>query len=105
MKIVKVVYTVKPEFAASNTDNIKLVMKDLRKINHPGISYNACLGSDGKTFTHTAFFRSPEEQKLLNDLPSFKYFQEQLTLSGPEVAPKQDLLELVGSSVDIFNNE
>jgi hypothetical protein len=105
MKIIKVVYTVKPEFAVINTDNIKLVMNDLRNINHPGISYNACLGSDGKTFTHTAFFRSDEEKKLLNDLPSFKYFQEQLKMGGLEVAPKQDLLQLVGSSVDILSNE
>jgi hypothetical protein len=105
MKIVKVVYTVNPEFAVINSDNIKLVMNDLRKINHPGISYNACLGSDRKTFTHTAFFRSAEEQKLLNELPSFKNFQEQLKMSGLEVAPKQDFLELIGSSVDILSNE
>ena len=63
---------------------------------------NSCLSSDKKTFIHTAFFESDEDQKLLNELPSFKYFQEQLKAGGFEVPPKQDLLTLVGSSTSIF---
>jgi hypothetical protein len=103
MKIVKVTYTTKAGFAQTNQANIKAVMADLQKLNHPGINYNACLGPDGKTFTHTAFFKSEEDQKLLNELPSFKHFQEQLK-PGLEVPPKQELLTLVGSSVTIFNS-
>src|SRR6266498_4745265 len=103
MKIVRVTYTTKPEFAEQNQSNIKNVMKDLQKLNHTGINYNACLGADGKTFIHTAFFKSDEDQKLLNELPSFKHFQEQLKVSGLEVPPKQELLTLVGSSINIFN--
>jgi hypothetical protein len=60
------------------------------------------MASDGKTFIHTAFFESDEDQKLLNELPSFKYFQEQLKAGGFEVPPKQELLTLVGSSVNLF---
>ncbi len=60
--------------------------------------------TDNKTFIHTAFFKSDEDQKLLNELPSFKYFQEQLKVSGLEVPPKQELLNLVGSSNNIFNS-
>ena len=70
MKIVKVTYTTKAEFAEQNQSNIKNVMTDLQKLNHSGINYNACLGADGKTFTHTAFFKSDEDQKILNELPS-----------------------------------
>ncbi len=103
MKIVKVTYTTKAEFAEQNQSNIKNVMTDLQKLNHSGINYNACLGADGKTFTHTAFFKSDEDQKILNELPSFKYFQEQLKSSGPEVPPKQELLNLVGSSKNVFS--
>jgi hypothetical protein len=102
MKIVKVTYTTKAEFAEQNQSNIKNVMTDLQKLNHSGINYNACLGADGKTFTHTAFFKSDEDQKILNELPSFKHFQEQLKSSGLEVPPKQELLNLVGSSKNIF---
>lgn len=102
MKIIQVTYTTKPGFAAQNTGNIKTVMDELQQLNHPGISYSACVGADGKTFIHTAFFKSAEDQQLLNQLPSFRHFQEQLKSGGLEVPPRQELLTLVGSSVDIF---
>ena len=102
MKIVKVTYTAKAEFAEQNQGNIKKVMADLEKLNHPGINYNACLSADGKTFIHTAFFKSGDDEKLLLELPAFKHFQEQLKSAGFEVPPKQELLSLVGSSKDIF---
>ena len=104
MKVVKVTYTINAEFAEQNQSNIKNVMIDLQKLNHPGINYNACIGADSKTFIHTAFFKSDEEQKLLNELPSFKYFQEQLKANGFEIPPKQELLNLVGSSKNIFGS-
>jgi len=104
MKIVKVTYTTKAEYAEQNKSNIKNVMADLQKLNHPGINYYACLSADGKTFIHTAFFKSDDDQKLLNELPSFKHFQEQLKSGGLEVPPKQELLNLVGSSNNIFDS-
>ncbi|MDB5284917.1 MAG: hypothetical protein JWO06_3992 [Bacteroidota bacterium] len=103
MKIVKVTYTTKAEYAGQNQSNIKIVMDELQKLNHPGINYNSCLGPDGKTFIHTAFFNAEEDEKVLLNLPSFKQFQEQLKASGPEVPPKQELLNLVGTSKNIFN--
>jgi hypothetical protein len=102
MKIVKVTYTTRLEFAEQNQANIKTVMTDLQKTQPAGINYKACVGGDGKTFTHFAFFKSDEDQKYLNELPSFKHFQEQLKSSGLEVAPAQELLNLVGSSSEIF---
>src|ERR1700741_4213794 len=101
MKIVKVTYTTKAEFAEQNQSNIKNVMSDLQKLNNQGINYNACLSADNKTFIHTAFFKSDDDQKILNELPSFKYFQEQLKAGGLEVPPKQELMTLVDSSVAI----
>jgi hypothetical protein len=103
MKIVKVTYTAKAEYVEQNQANIRNVMTELRTINNPGINYNSCLGADGKTFIHTAFFKSEEDEKVLLNLPVFKHFQEQLKASGPEVPPKQELLGLVGASKDIFN--
>jgi hypothetical protein len=104
MKIVKVIYTTKPEFAAQNQANIQQVMADLQTLPHPGINYHCCLGPDGKTFTHTAFFKSDDDQKLLNELPSFQYFQVALKAAGFEAPPKQELLTLVGSSTNIFTS-
>jgi hypothetical protein len=104
MKIVKVTYTTKAEFSEQNQSNIKNVMNDLQNANHQGINYNACLSADNKTFIHTAFFKSDEDQKVLNELPSFQSFQEQLKSSGLEVPPKQELLILIGTSNNIFNS-
>jgi len=102
MKIVKVTYTTKAEFAEQNQANIKIVMDELKTLDHKGINYNACLSADDKTFIHTAFFQTEGDQQLLNDLQSFKHFQEQLRSSGLEVPPKQELLSLVGASKDVF---
>jgi len=103
MKIVKVTYTTKAEYVEQNQANISNVMTELQAINNPGINYNSCLGPDGKTFIHTAFFKSEEDEKVLLNLPVFKHFQEQLKASGPETPPKQELLGLVGTSKEIFS--
>ena len=102
MKIVKVTYTTTAEYSAQNQENIKKVMADLRELNYPGINYNTCVSADGTAFIHTAFFKSDDDQKLLNELESFKDFQVQLKASGLVMPPKQELLSLVGSSNDIF---
>ena len=104
MKIVKVTYTTKTDFSEQNQKNIKNVMTDLQNLKHQGINYNACVCTDNKTFIHTAFFQSDEDQKILNELLSFKHFQEQLKASGLEVPPKQELLTLVATSTNIFNS-
>jgi len=104
MKIVKVVYTAKAEYVEQNQNNIKNVMADLQKISNPGINYNACLSPDGKTFIHTAFFKSDEDEKMLLGLPAFKHFQEQLKANGIETPPKQEILSLVGTSTEIFKS-
>ena len=77
-------------------------MSDLQRFNYPGILYHVCLGHDDKTFIHTAFFKSEEDQRILNELPSFKYFKEQVKAGKPEIPPALEQLTLVGSSRDIF---
>ena len=105
MKIVQVTYTTTAEFADQNQTNIRAVMAELQKLKPAGVRYTTCLSADGKTFIHTAFFKSDEDQQILGELPTFKHFQEQLQASGPESLPKQELLSLVGSSYDIFDSK
>ena len=102
MKIVKVTYSAKAEFVEQNSKNIENVMNDLANLKQKGIFYHACIGADGKSFIHTAFFQSEEDHKVLNGLASFKYFQEQLKAGGFETQPQQEFLTLVGSSTEIF---
>lgn len=102
MKVISVTYTIKAGFSEQNQSNISRVMSDLQNANHQGINYHVCLSSDNKTFIHTGFFKSDEDQAILNELPSFKHFQKELKESGLEAAPKQELRTLVGSSNPIF---
>ncbi len=102
MKIIKVTYTTTRLFSEQNQLNIKTVMTDMQKINKPGINYTACLCPDDKTFIHTAFFETEEAQQTLNELPSFKEFQQALKNSGLKAAPKQELLSLIGALKNIF---
>lgn len=74
----------------------------LQLLNNPNIRYTACVCPDNKTFIHTAFFKSDDDQKVLFALHSFKNFQEQLKTSMPEVPPQNEILTLIGSSNDIF---
>ncbi len=103
MKTVRVTYTARQEYAGQNQQNIQKVMSDLQQLNHPGLLYHCCVNADGKTFVHTAFFKSEQDERVLLDLPSFKSFQQQLMASGPEVPPKQELPAFVGSSHNMFN--
>ena len=102
MKVVRVTYTTKAAFAEQNKTNINAVMNELHTMNCAGLNYNVCIGADGQTFSHTAFFETDDDQKILLELPAFKFFGEQLKASNPEVSPKQEQLSLVGSSKDIF---
>jgi len=104
MKIVRVVYTTKAEYAAQNKANIQKVMSDLQALNNSGMLYNVCLSQDEKTFTHLAFFKTEKDEKQLLELPSFISFQQQLKASGPETPPKQDFPSLVGVSSPSFLN-
>jgi quinol monooxygenase YgiN len=102
MKAVKVQYTVKAEYADTNKRNIRKVMADLQEIDNPGIKYSAFLLDDGKTFVHIGIYSDQAALEVVNNLPSFQFFRDQLKASGPEAPPQGDDLNLVDSSYEIF---
>ena len=102
MKAVKVQYTVKAEYAETNKANVSRVMSDLQALANPGIKYSTFVLEDGKTFVHFGIYTDQEALDVVNNLPSFQAFREQLKASGPEAPPKGDDLTLVGSSYDFF---
>ena len=101
MKAVKVQYTVQPEFAERNAENINQVMTDLRKLNNAGIKYSSFLLDDKKSFVHFVI-TDEKANDILSSLDSFKKFQSELKASQPEAPPKVEHLNLVGSSYDFF---
>jgi quinol monooxygenase YgiN len=102
MKAVKVQYTVKPEYADTNKRNIRKVMEDLQEIANPGIRYSSFVLDDGNTFVHFGVYSDQAAMDVLNNLPSFQFFRDQLKASGPDAPPKADDLNLVDSSYEIF---
>lgn len=102
MKIVRVTYTVKPEYVEQNKSNIEQVMTDLRKIGNPNTKYASYLEEDGVTFMHFAQYPDESTAKILNTIPSFAKFREELKASKPVSPPKAMNMSLVASGYDIF---
>lgn len=102
MKIVRVHYTVKPGYVATNQQNIAGIVSELKTLNHPGIKYTAWLLPDGKSFMHFDQFADEEAHLVLQGLVSFKKFAEELAASELKVEPKLELLSLVASTEDYF---
>ena len=98
MKIVRVQYTTTQEYAATNSENIKQVVNELKALKHPGIKYSAYLLPDGKTFMHFDQFENEEAHQALMALNSFKKFAGELDASKLEVEPKLELPTLVAST-------
>jgi quinol monooxygenase YgiN len=98
MKIVRVIYTTKQEYAATNQANIRSVVNELEKINHPGIKYSTYLLPDGKTFMHFDQFENEDAHGFLMSLASFQKFAAELEASELETEPKLELLLLVAST-------
>ena len=102
MKIVRVQYTTRAEFAARNAENIAAVAAEIRALNLPGVIYSAYLMPDGKTFMHLDHLESEEAHQGVTSLASFKKFAEELHASGLEAEPVLLLPGLVVSSGEFF---
>jgi|SRR5689334_13980654 len=102
MKIVKVTYTVNPEFLETNKENVRKFVKDIEELKNPGIRYISYLASDNKTFIHIGAFDNDEAQKQFLALPSFKSFQQQRNASGLEAPENFEMLSAVAASYSIF---
>lgn len=104
MKTVQVTYTVQESYADQNKMNITQVMNDLRATGRDGIHYSSYVKEDGVTFVHVAHFATEEDNKVLNDLDSFKHFQQELKASGLVNPPAAQTLEMIGSSNNTLHN-
>lgn len=102
MIIVKVTYTVKPDFVIKNKEKINEFKKDFKKINSNEFRYIAYVGEDGKTFIHISMYKNEAIQKQLLAVKSFKLFQQQRNECGLEVWQKVEMMELVRASYNIF---
>jgi hypothetical protein len=98
---VKVTYTVRPDFAATNKQNIQQFMNDFKTLGND-FRYTVLTSADGKTFIHLSQYKNEVIQKKLLETPSFLSFQQQRDDSGLEMAPQIEVLTLVDASHNIF---
>lgn len=102
MITVKVTYTVKPEFAAKNQENITMFMKDFTAMGSNDFRYSALMSHDCKTFVHISMYKNSEIQAKLLSTPSFVEFQKRRDESGLEGEPSIEVMTLAGTSHEIF---
>lgn len=103
MIIVKVTYTVKPNFVNKNKENIQLFMEDFQKLNTNDFLYTIYSCEDGKTFVHLSHYKNEGIQKQLLEVPSFISFQKQRDESKLELVPTIETMCLVSASMNIFD--
>lgn len=102
MKIVRVQYTVKPEYVEQNRKNIQAVMADLQANPIEGLRYTTFQLPDGNSFMHLNLSTSAEALAQFRERASFQTFRTALKASEPLSPPKAEDLTLVGASYDIF---
>lgn len=102
MIVVKVTYTVKPEFVQKNQQNIDRFMADLKKLDKNDFRYNVYLKEDGTTFVHISHFKDEAIQQKVLETPSFKSFQQERDDSGLNGSHKLEVFKVINTSADIL---
>jgi hypothetical protein len=100
MRAVKVEYTVKPEYVATNKANIEKVMAELRSLGNTGILYSTYIKEDGVSFVHFSIHKN--EENIITSLEAFKAFSTQLKAEGlAGDTPRAVKLQMVARSFDL----
>ena len=100
MKIIKLEYQVKPDFVATNKQNILKVMDALKAKNITHFRYSSYYLGEGK-FMHCNVTYGDDFPEL-NELKEFKYFLAALKASDPVIFPKPIDMEAVGSNMELI---
>ncbi|WP_118972967.1 antibiotic biosynthesis monooxygenase [Taibaiella koreensis] len=100
MITVQVTYTVKPEFALQNKQNIQRFLVDFRKMDATAFWYHISVMEDGVTFLHFSTYRDEQIQQEVLNTPSFKAFQKERDDSGLNGSHAVRVLQFVGASND-----
>jgi len=100
MITVQVTYTVNPEFAMRNKQNIQRFLADFRKMDAAAFWYHISLMEDGITFMHFSTYRNEQIQQEVLNVPSFKAFQKERDDSGLNGTHAVRVLQFVGASSD-----
>ena len=101
MNAIKVEYTAKPEYVATNKANIQKVMDELRALGDVGVLYSSYVKEDGCSFVHFAIHRDAAAANIIPSLAAFKAFTTQLKAEGLQTQPQSIKLDMVGRSFEL----
>lgn len=99
MIVVKVTYTVKDSFVVDNKQNINTFLQDFKKMSG---DFRYTVYSKDNTFIHLSHFKDRDIQTAVLEVPSFKAFQAARDASGLIGEHHLEVLELEGTTADIF---
>ena len=97
MHAVRVQYTVRPDFVATNEANIRAVMDELRALGDVGVYYSAFRLGDGATFLHLVVMDDVNLAGIVPGLDAFKVFRAALR-EGLQAPPTDETWTVVGTS-------
>ena len=100
MIVVKVRYTVDPDFEDYNLRNIQAFLKDFESLDASAFLYQVLRGKD-RSFVHLSQYRDKSIQDQVLNMPSFIAFQaerEENLLGEPEI----EWLDFTASSKPLF---
>lgn len=96
MKAIRVTYTVRPDFVATNEANIRAVMAELRALGDVGLTYSA-FRTDETTFVHLVVMDDDSKGDIISGLAAFGAFRAALK-GGATSPPQQADWTVVGTS-------
>jgi hypothetical protein len=100
MHAVRVQYTVREDFVATNEANIRAVMDELRALGDVGVKYSAFRTGEGRTFVHVVVMEDESKGSIVPGLASFQRFRTALK-GGVEVPPANESWTVVGTSFTV----
>lgn len=98
MNAIRVQYTVRDDYVATNEANIQAVMAELRALGDVGVKYAAFRPGGGSTFVHVVMFEDDAKKGVVPGLAAFQRFQSQLKASGLVSPPAQEAWSGVAAS-------
>lgn len=97
MHAVRVQYTVRPDFVATNEANIRAVMDELASLGDVGVRYTAFRIGDGTTFVHLVVMDGEDKADLVPGLAAFQRFRTALG-TGATTPPASESWAVVATS-------
>lgn len=101
MIVVKVTYSVNPEYVQTNKEAIQKFLTDFEKLDNTQFLYSVFQIESGNTFVHLSQYKNKDIQQELLNTASFLHFQKQRDQNLVS-EPRIEFLNFIGSSKEVL---